>query len=229
MALDWLFNGDFGAAPTDTQGLWIAFLLAFLGGHLIGYVYIVTHTGLSYSRSFVNSIMVLPAVVGLVMMVMANNLLVAFGMMAVFAIVRFRNILRDSLDATYLLTAIAFGMACGTRKFATGISGVGLIVAYLGYLSWTSFGSRHRYDTILNFHWNRPLVELSALTAIFERHTLRAMQAGQRSLERAGSANISYRILMRDPARQSDLLNDLGAIPGISRLSSLDATDESEV
>jgi Domain of unknown function (DUF4956) len=229
MALDWLFNGDFGAAPTDTQGLWIAFLLAFLGGHLIGYVYMVTHTGLSYSRSFVNSIMVLPAVVGLVMMVMANNLLVAFGMMAVFAIVRFRNILRDSLDATYLLTAIAFGMACGTRKFATGISGVGLIVAYLGYLSWTSFGSRHRYDTILNFHWNRPLVELSALTPTFERHTLRAMQASQRSLERAGSANISYRILMRDPARQSDLLNDLGAIPGISRLSSLDATDESEV
>jgi hypothetical protein len=229
MALDWLFSGDFGAAPTDTQGFWIGFLLAFLGGHLIGYTYMATHTGLSYSRSFVNSLMVLPAVVGLVMMVMANNLLVAFGMMAVFAIVRFRNILRDSLDATYLLTAIAFGMACGTRKFGTGISGVGLIVAYLGYLSWTSFGIRHRYDTILHFSWNRPLAELGTLAAVFERHTLRAVLASQRSLERQGSVNVSYRILMRDPARQTELLDDLGSIPGVSRLSTLDAADESEV
>jgi hypothetical protein len=229
MALDWLFNGDFAAAPTDRQGFWIAFLLAFLGNHLIGYTYMAAHTGLSYSRSFVNSLMVLPAVVGLVMMVMANNLLVAFGMMAVFAIVRFRNILRDSLDATYLLTAIAFGMACGTRKYGTGLAGVGSIVAYLGYLSWTSIGSRHRYDTILNFQWNRSRAELSTRASVFERHTLRAVQASQRSMERSGSVNLSYRILMRDPARQTELLNDLGAIPGISRLSTLDATDESEV
>jgi hypothetical protein len=229
MALDWLFSGDFAATPTDIHGLWISFFLAFLGGHLIGYTYMLTHTGLSYSRSFVNSLMVLPAVVGLVMLVMANNLLVAFGMMAVFAIVRFRNILRDSLDATYLLTAIAFGMACGTRKFGTGAAGVILIVAYLAYLFWTSFGSRHRYDTILNFRWERPIAELKTLTDVFNRHTLRAVQAAQRSIEGGGPVNVSYRLLMRDPARQMELLSDLGTIKGISRISTMDAADESEV
>jgi len=43
--------------------------------------------------------------------VLVNNLVTAFGMMAVFAIVRFRNILRDTLDTTYILISLVIGMA----------------------------------------------------------------------------------------------------------------------
>ena len=73
----------------------LGLLLAFLTGHVIAWVYILTHSGLSYSRSFVNSLIVMPVIVAMVMMVLSNNLVTAFGLMAVFAIVRFRNILRD--------------------------------------------------------------------------------------------------------------------------------------
>ena len=95
----------------------LGLLLAFAGGHVIAWVYMWTHTGLSYSRSFVNSLILLPIVVALVMMVLANNLVTAFGLMAVFAIVRFRNILRDTLDTTYVLCVIVIGMAAGTLCF----------------------------------------------------------------------------------------------------------------
>src|ERR1044071_2137835 len=98
-----LTHGDYGMAPTNFPALALGLLLAFAMGHIIAWVYMLTHSGLSYSRSFVNALVVMPTIVAIVMNVLSNNLITAFGMMAVFAIVRFRNILRDTLDTTYVL------------------------------------------------------------------------------------------------------------------------------
>ena len=108
---NWILKSDFGSAPDDLSGMLLGLLLAFLCGHVVAWVYMACHSGLSYSRSFVNALVVLCVIVSLVMMVMANNLLIAFGLMAVFAIVRFRNVLRDTLDTTYILASITVGMA----------------------------------------------------------------------------------------------------------------------
>src|SRR5438094_4841707 len=153
--MDDFFRNDFAAVPTNVPAMVLGLLLAFAGGHVIGWVYMWTHTGLSYSRSFVNSLIIMPIVVALVMVVLSNNLVTAFGLMAVFAIVRFRNILRDTLDTTYVLTVIVIGMATGSQKFASAILGCGLMALALLYLWYTSFGSRHRYDVIVNMHWSR--------------------------------------------------------------------------
>src|ERR1051325_233181 len=91
-----LFEGDHAAAPTSFQALMIALILAYVFGQLIAWVYVFTHSGVSYSRSFVVSLIVLPVLVALVLVVMSNNLVTAFGLIAIFAVVRFRNVLRDT-------------------------------------------------------------------------------------------------------------------------------------
>src|SRR5258707_2939672 len=153
---DWMrlfFQGDYSLLPPNWPAILLGLLLAFACGHIIAWVYMFTHSGLSYSRSFVNALIIMPTIVALVMMVLSNNLVTAFGLMAVFAIVRFRNILRDTLDTSYVLAVIVLGMACGTQKFSTAIVGTLIVVAILLYLWFTSFGSRHRYDLILNLRW----------------------------------------------------------------------------
>src|SRR5678816_2531729 len=180
---DWLFRGDYALVPINLPGLILGLLLAMLCGQTIAWVYMITHSGLSYSRSFVNSLVVMPILVALVMQVLNNNLVTAFGLMAIFAIVRFRNILRDTLDTTYVLSVIVLGMACGTQKFATGILGCAIVIGILLLLWYTAFGSRHRYDLILNLHWARPLSELAMLQELLVRHSLRAHCASQRSHE----------------------------------------------
>src|SRR5438552_2915008 len=155
--IDALFRGDFASAPLNVSAMMLGLLLAFACGHGLAWIYMYTHTGLSYSRSFVNSLIVIPTVTSLVMMVLTNSLVTAFGMMAIFAIVRFRNILRDTLDTTYVLSVIVLGMASGTQKFATGLLGCVLVSAILLLLWYTAFGSRHRYDLILDLYWARPL------------------------------------------------------------------------
>jgi hypothetical protein len=118
--IDSLLTGDFASAPTNIPAMVLGLLVAFAAGHAVAWVYMWTHSGLSYSRSFVNSLVVIPTVVSLVMMVLSNNLITAFGLMAVFAIVRFRNILRDTLDTTYILVVIVIGNGGGDVEVFDG-------------------------------------------------------------------------------------------------------------
>src|SRR5216117_3545074 len=226
---DWLIHSDYASAPLNIATLVSSVVLAFLIGQTIAWVYMLTHTGLSYSRSFVNSLIVIPMIVTLVMTVMANNLVTAFGMMAVFAIVRFRNILRDAFDSTYILWSLAMGMACGTQRFPVAIVGCLLTGAAIFYLRVTSFGTRHRYDTIINMHWSLPLSDLGELRNLLHRHSRKAICASQRSHEGYEGTDLSYRLLMRDPDRLEDLLTELRGLQGVSRVTGLKAEEESEV
>src|SRR6188768_3302468 len=175
-----LLQGDYGIAPTSFQTVVLAMLLAFLMGQLIAWVYMFTHSGVSYSRSFVVSLILMPVIVALVMMVLSNSLVTAFGLMAVFAIVRFRNILRDTLDASYILMVIVLGMAAGTMKFSTAIVGTLFLCGMMVYLWMTGFGARHRYDMILNFHWAGPQPERAKLEDLLHHYSLKSTCASER-------------------------------------------------
>ncbi len=216
-------------APISVPLLVLGLMLAFLGGQTLAWVYMLTHSGLSYSRNFVASLVVIPVLTAAVMQVLANNLITAFGMMAVFAIVRFRNILRDTLDTSYILSALVIGMACGTQRFPVAIVVLLLVTGIMVYLWLSAFGSRHRYDVIVNLHWARPLAELPSLRTLLYRHSRRTHCASQRLNEAYGGTDLSYRLLLRDPDRLEDLVRELKGLDGISRVTSLQAEDESEV
>lgn len=227
--IDSLLRGDYAGIPTNLPMVTLGLILAFLFGQILAWVYMITHAGLSYSRSFVNSLVVIPVLVALVMQVLSNNLVTAFGLMAIFAIVRFRNILRDTLDTTYILSVIVLGLACGTQKFTTAALGCFLIVIVFLMLWYTAFGSRHRHDLILNLHWARPLSELTFLNRLLTRHALRTHCASQRSHEGYEGTDLSYRLLLRDSGRVEDLLREIREVEGVSRVTSLTAEEESEL
>ena len=224
-----IMRGDYAAAPTNLPMVFLGVLLAFAFGQIIAWVYMLTHAGLSYSRSFVNSLVVMPILVALVMQVLNNNLVTAFGLMAIFAIVRFRNVLRDTFDTTYVLAVIVLGMGCGTQKFATAIVGCLVVVSVLLMLWFTAFGSRQRYDLILNLHWARPLAELSYLQQLLTRYSLTSHCASRRSQEGDDGTDLSYRVLLRDLNRAEELLHDLRRLEGVSGVTSLKADEESEL
>ncbi len=226
---DWIYLGDVAPLPTDFTALIMALLLAFLCGQLLAWIYMYTHSGLSYSRTYVGSLILIPITVSLVMMVLDNNLVTAFSLMAVFAIVRFRNIVRDTLDTVYILSLIVIGMACGTQKFSTAIIGTLVAAAVIYYIWFTNFGSRQRYDLILNLHWADSLGELPSLNNLLDRHAIKVHMASQRSVQDEEGADLSFRLLLRNPGRIHDLLNDLQANSSISRVTTMKADEESEV
>jgi hypothetical protein len=149
--------------------------------------------------------------------------------MAIFAMVRFRSILRDTLDTAYVLAVIVIGLACGTQKFTSAVIGCAATAAIMLYFWGTGFGTRNRYDLIVNVQWVRPAVEMGELRDLLQRHSRRAQVASQRSNEGYPGIDVSYRLLLRDPNRSGELIDDLKGLNGVARVSSLHAADESEI
>jgi hypothetical protein len=227
--LDVLLYGDLAQSLGSPETVALVALLSFVVGHIIGWIYMWTHTGLSYSRMFVASLVVIPVIVSLVMTLMAGNVFVAFGLLAVFAVVRFRNVLKDTRDTTFILWAIVMGLAVGTMRFSTAVIGCLVIAAIFLYLRMTSFGSRHRYDVILTLHWTGPGRAAAALTKILRRHAARSHLASERAAGDEGM-DLSYRLLLRDPARSRDLLEELESTEGVAYASLAQREeDESEI
>jgi hypothetical protein len=229
--LDWLNvlqYGDAGSSPTP-QVILAALLLAFVMGQLMGWIYMATHTSPSYSSSFVASLVVLPVIVALMMILMAGSLMIAFGLLAVFAVVRFRNVLKDTRDTSFVLWAIVEGMGAGTYRYATTIIGAATISTILAYLWWTQFGERHRFDAVLSLlvpgdgGATRAKVE-----RVLYRYSDRTLLTGERQSPDARSV-LSYRLLLRNPALREQMRSELTAAGDVQELSYSVYEEENEI
>src|SRR5438034_4284492 len=147
--LDYLMANDFGGSQIGPETALLVMLIAFCIGHVVAWTYMLTHTGLSYSQMFTSSLLVLPVIVALTMMLLSGNILIAFGLLSVFAMIRFRNVLKDTRDTTFILWAVVEGVAAGTERLSLGILGAAVVAAVFLYTRATSFGSRHRYDVVV--------------------------------------------------------------------------------
>jgi len=203
-------------------------MVAFCIGHVIAWTYMLTHTGLSYSQMFCASLLVMPVLVALVMVLMASNVLIALGLLAVFSMIRFRNVLKDTRDTTFVLWAISEGVACGTLRFGIAVTACVTLALIFVYIRVTSFGGRHRYDVILSLEWAGAGDSYGTIKPILRRHSLHANLASQHDVE-ADRIDLSYRLLLRDPGRSRELLKELETTAGVARVSLFHRSDEAEV
>jgi hypothetical protein len=225
---DALRFGDPNASPgVDT--VMLSLLLSFVVGHIIGWIYMTTHASPSYSSSFVASLVVMPVLVALMMILMSGSLFIAFGLLAVFAVVRFRNVLKDTRDTTYILWAIVEGMAAGTFRYTTSLVGAGCVALVLIYLWWTEFGVRHRFDAALSVSVPSDSESVrEQLLRILNRFSDRTIMTSERLTDDARSI-LSYRMLLRDPARRGELQSELAAAGDIQELAFYLQSDELEL
>jgi hypothetical protein len=161
------------------------------------------------------------------MMLLAGNLLIALGLLSVFAMIRFRNVLKDTRDTTFILWAVVEGVAAGTQRLSIGVVGVLVVAAIFLYVRLTSFGSRHRYDVVVSVQWSGN-GSTATLKDVFRRHTLRAQLASQHDID-AARVDLSYRLLLRDPSRSRELVADLEKTNGVDRVALFHRSDEAEV
>ena len=225
-----LLNSDYG--PTFIGGsttIVFIMVLAFAVGNFIGYVYMWSHEAISYSRTFVASIAVLPVIVAVMMIVMAGNLLIAFGLLAVFGMIRFRNVLKDTRDTTFILWTVMEGMTVGTMRYSTALLGaLGIGAAFL-YLRLVSFGMRHRFDAVVTLRVAGDIVATNRnMKQVMKFYAKNADLLNERRAN-DGGVDMAYRVLLRDPNRVDELQAALVKVEGLANISVFMHTDEAEI
>jgi uncharacterized membrane protein YhiD involved in acid resistance len=125
--------------------------LAILLGMFISSVYKFTHKGVSYSQSFMMTIVFVTIIVAMVMMVIGNNIARAFSLVGALSIIRFRTVVKDTKDTAFIFLALAAGMGAGTASYFLAIAGTVItsVVAYTLYV--TNYGSIFSSEFILRF------------------------------------------------------------------------------
>ena len=126
-------------------------LLAFLLGMVISLVYKKTHKGLSYSQSFMLTLVFVTIIVSAVMMIIGNNLARAFALVGALSIIRFRTVVKDTKDTAYVFLALAGGMAAGTSSYFLAVVTTGFFSAIAIVLHLTNYGSFYKSEFILRF------------------------------------------------------------------------------
>lgn len=116
-----LTNGLEGATPTMWMSL-TAMALAAVLSLIITMVYQITFTGERYSQAFVHTIIMMSIVVSVVMNVVSGNAGVAFGLFAVFSLIRFRSAVTNAKDIAYIFFGLCVGMTAGLFQFPLAIA-----------------------------------------------------------------------------------------------------------
>jgi uncharacterized membrane protein YhiD involved in acid resistance len=206
----------------------LCLLLAFVLAHLAAWAYIYTHSGLSYSKGFVQSIILLTIIICLGMMVIGHNIVIAFGLIGALAVIRFRNILKDTRDTAFVFFALVIGMACGTGSLDLAVTGTLFFCAVLLYLHWSSFGSRNASDGFIRFRIESRKPERETLQDVLSRHCNDLQLVSQR-FAADGHSEIAYRLSMRDPIQAGKLVEDLQRLDGVSEITFALHEEQAEV
>lgn len=101
--------------------IFFAMLLATGLSLIITEVYQHTFTGTNYSQSFVHTIIMMSVIVSVVMNVISSNAGVAFGLFAIFSLIRFRSAVTDAKDIAYIFFGLCVGMTAGLFHFGLAI------------------------------------------------------------------------------------------------------------
>jgi hypothetical protein len=91
----------------------VAIIAAILVSLPVSWTYMAVRGGDEYDQSLVNTILVLPMVVTGSVIIVQNSLALAFSLAGIAGAVRFRNSLKSSGDALFILLAVGTGLAAG--------------------------------------------------------------------------------------------------------------------
>ena len=91
----------------------VAIIAAIVVSLPVSWVYMAVRGGEEYDQSLVNTIIVLPMVVTGIVIIVQNSLALAFSLAGIAGAVRFRNSLKSSGDALFILLAVAMGLSAG--------------------------------------------------------------------------------------------------------------------
>jgi hypothetical protein len=91
----------------------VAIVGALLTALPVSWVYMGIRNDEEYDQSLINTIIVLPMVVTGIVIIVQNSLALAFSLAGIAGAVRFRNSLKSSGDALFILLAVGIGLSAG--------------------------------------------------------------------------------------------------------------------
>ena len=200
-----LFSSIFTSTFTLGQFL-IAVLASLVLGFVVSIYYMFRNT---YSKSFVPSLMLIPAIECVVIIMINGNMGAGIAVAGSFALIRFRSARGSAKDLTAIFMAMAIGIICGTGYIGIAVLFTLIVCAVGMFLSFAKYGEcdgKMRYLKITvpeNLNYDETFEEvLDNYCSSYEIEKVKTLSLG--SLFR-----VDYSIVMKDTSKIKAMVDDL--------------------
>lgn len=192
--------------------------LAIALGLIVAWVYRYTHKGLSYSQSFVLTLVFVSAIVSSVMMIIGNSLARAFALVGALSIIRFRTVVKDTKDTAFVFLALGVGMAAGTSNYFIALVMTAVISILAVVLHHLNFGALYKSEFILRFQYDRDKGE----EGYIERINRHAKRSNLLHVEPSGDGRfitVTYDITLKPDVKSEAFSSEIAKVEGVSEVT----------
>lgn len=194
-------------------------LLAFVLAFFLSAIYRRTFRGFSYSRAFVQSMILGAMITSMLIMAIGNNLARGLGILGTLAIIRFRTQIRDPRDIMFLFACLGIGISCGAQVYSIAIIGTLTLSAATLFLHHAPFASRRSHEGMLRFTYPAGQGDPPDLANSFARFCSEYSLTAMRESVQGTSVEYSYHVKLIDPSYRGDLVNILKELPEVTDIN----------
>jgi hypothetical protein len=184
-------------------------LLSFVLSTLIAITYEKTFRGLSYSRNFVQSLILGSIVAGMIVQAIGDNLARGLGMMGALSIIRFRVSFRDPRDIIFMFAAMAAGISSGV--FGYGIAVIGTLGFCLAatLLYFSPLGEYRSYDGLLRFNMQSDSPARQGLEDLLKNNCRNFALITLRETSQGTRMEYAYHVKLKKGKTKDGLVNEV--------------------
>lgn len=214
-------------ASISWQTILINLLLAFALGVVVSWVYRWTHRGVSYSVSFVHTLVLLSSITAFVMMVIGNSIARAFSLVGALSIIRFRTPVKDTRDTAFVFLSLGIGFAAGTGAYVIAVLGTVAIGLFALIIRHIRIGESGKGEFLLRFRVANSSDGESVYNIVFDRYLKRNTLINMTTMQEGAHLELAFSITFEEPKQQQQFLRELNALPEVDQ-AMLIAVDEGE-
>ncbi len=196
-------------------------LLSFLLSSLIAITYEKTYCGLSYSRNYLQSLILVSIVAGMVMQALGDNPLRGLGILGALAIIRFRTVFKDPRDIIFMFAAVAVGVACGVFGYAIAIIGTLGFCGAAIVLYFSPFGKTRHFDGMLRFNLESSTENHAHLEGIMKNYCRHFALISLREMSQGDRIDYAYHIKLKGNLTKENFIRDIRKLSSIKDVNLL--------
>src|SRR5690554_53285 len=195
---------------TELKILMILALAAVLKT-VLSLVYQFTHRKMPYDRSFAVILILLPTVISFIIFLVsdADSIPMAFSLAGVFTLVRFRTVISEPKDITYILTTVGVGLALalGLISYAVLLTVVVSIILIVIYL--IKFSREYMVYHRLNISIPENLNYVDVFDDIFENYLKTYKLQRVKTADFGSVFQLTYLVILKDDTQQKEFIDAL--------------------
>lgn len=204
--MDFLFQSISTTGTFNAAGYLACLIASIVMGVAIAAIHMVKNT---YSKSFILTLIMLPAIVQTVIMMVNGNLGTGVAVMGAFSLIRFRSVPGSAREIGSVFLSMAVGLATGMGYIGIAV----LFVIVMGLINiifvMSNFGEKPQLARVLRITIPESLDYTTVFDDIFSQYTKKCELKSARTSNMGSLFKLEYEIELKASNTEKQMIDEL--------------------